>query len=500
MLPLVARNWLAWCMTGVALLSWGAFARGRPEDLPWYWGQVLLGIALVAFGATAAGRRVVPPLVTGAAIALPILVFLEATGALVIWASGGRVQLFTENPNLLAAGLVALVMAAVAVRPSWWWVMWLPVVAMAVGFTGSRTGALALALGVIIQVVHALVFRPARKVGMVGAGILVVAAGFLVVAVRGQLAHPNLLVVSSTFDHPAWSPFRDATVKVEPSSVPGPYPQTRGDRISARTVSHPGVFLHHFGRSLDGTTYVASIYLRSEEPQQVVLSSGLSQVTCEVDHEWHRCETPPGRGDGTTYAQFRLWTSSAGQDLRVFAYGPQFEWGSESASQYVARSPTWFERTFLPDRRSFRASVHDLLSERVPVFAAYWRAFRTNPLFGASAPQSGAVTIGEASATVAASHAHNLLLDRVAKDGLIGLLGWLAVGAPLGTFVARRASSAVFAWISALVVLNTLDATFFHNLSFFANMLTAGFVASRAVVWTDERVDGAARVLASGGR
>jgi hypothetical protein len=105
---------------------------------------------------------------------------------------------------------------------------------------------------------------------------------------------PNLLVAPNDFANGAWNPYGGASITVIPDAAPGPFEGTRAQRITAHAGAAGLVFLQGMGQSEPGVPYVASVYLRADEPQTIGLSSHLASARCEVGLEWERCVTPVG--------------------------------------------------------------------------------------------------------------------------------------------------------------------------------------------------------------
>ena len=75
------------------------------------------------------------------------------------------------------------------------------------------------------------------------------------------------------------------------------------------------------------------------------------------------------------------------------------------------------------------------------------------------------------------THAHNLVLDRLVRDGAVGLVAWAAVALPLLAASMCRSPRKLLPWLTALIVLNTLDVSLLHSGSYFSALIVAGSAA-----------------------
>ena len=472
-------RWLFGVLLGLALLIAAALLRGTPEDVGWYVAHVLPSVAVVVVSASHIGQRVLPTAVAVYALVLVSLTWLVGVGAPSPFDEGLRVNLFTDNPNLLAADIVTVTLAAALLRPHGLWALGLPAAFGAVLFTGSRTALLA--LGVAIPLWW-LLNRMSVRVRIAGLVSLTVLASFIAVATweaQTEAASTNLVEQTISFARAPWRVVGDAVVVVQPGVVEGPLPGTSADRVSARSGSRDLVMMHGVGLSEEGEPYVASVYLRADSPQELALNTQFSRTTCTVGLEWARCATPVGYGNGRHHVQFRLKTVAPSGEFDVFAFGPQLEKAS-TAGAYIERG-----NTLLPVSVIRRFAVEPTTEfARMRVTYEYLIAFASSPFLGEGQAFSpldingpGAVSSPTADQP-SASHAHNLLVGRLVADGLVGLAGWVLIFLPLMVVAILGARSAAAPWLAGLLILNMFDMTLFHSGSYFSTAVVVGIYAS----------------------
>ena len=466
---------LAW-----ALLSVSALASGDPLGV--VRSGVLLLTIVVAVGLARwhPVRRVLPPALALYAAGLTTATLIAGAD----WGGTGdaaRVDILTGNPNFLAAALVTAFTAWAAVAP-WrrlvWW-GW-PLVALAVLHTGSRTaGGALIAAGAIWLVVQAI--RDRSRLVLAPLLALVVLAAAAVAWQRAVVElTPNLLAAPSDLNDPAWRHDLARHVSVSDEGTPGPLPGTTAQRLVAQ-AEPAGTHIAHqsIGRSEEGVPYVASIYLRADEPQRLVLSSHLARVTCEVDEEWRRCVTPVGYGDDYRQRQLHLRAVDRGGSVDVYVFGAQYERGNE-ATPFLDARPALLPQTMVNRYDLRRVTV--LPSDRVAIWRAGLAIAREQPWFGLGL-EASTDAFRERTESVLrrpVTYAHNLLVHVLVVHGLVGLLGFLVILAAVLSTLSPTGWARLAPMLAALVLLNTWDLTFFEPTVFGAALAATAY-------WSSER-------------
>ena len=457
---------------GLVLLSLSALVSGDAAGL------THSGVALLAMGTAVilarshSLRRATPVALGFYAVGLTV-----ATLASGLWTvDPDRVQLFTGNPNVLGAALVIAFTAWAAVAPlrRLVWLGW-PLVALAVLYTGSRTaGGSLLAAGTVWVISHALRGRRSLVLAPVLAVALVAAAAFAWQRAVVEVT-PNLLAAPSDLNHADWRHDLGDLVTVAEAAVPGPLPGTTAQRLIARARPESRNLVHQsIGRSEMGVPYVASVFLRAETPQRIVVSSHLASVTCEVDVDWHRCVTPVGYGDDYLQRQFHLLAEEPGGRVDVYVFGAQYEQGSE-VTPFLDARPAWIPQAMV--RRFDLRRLTFVPSDRVPLWEAGLAIAAEHPWFGVGLEASRTALQERTQANYAASalYAHNLVVQLLMVHGLVGLLGFaLVVGALLSTLSATGWAR-LAPMLIALALLNTWDLTFFAPTVFAAALVATAY-------------------------
>ncbi|MDR9392517.1 MAG: O-antigen ligase family protein [Trueperaceae bacterium] len=484
--PLVVG--LAACSAvALALIGW---VHDEPGSSAWY--AATVGLAMVSWraGRTRVARTALPRLLPAWTTALALATIGTAFVAAATGAPPQRTDVGTGHPNLLAASLAVAGVASLALRA--------PRVPYAPRTRRAAVSAVAVDVSVAVLVVGALVLTGSRTgvaAFLIGSGLIAwwrrdatvvrrsLVAGALIVAAAWGGLHlvlhqertaRNLLHQSGDVTRTPWRTSPDAAVRFTPGDGERDGVPDDATRISGRLADDRLVLLHgRLGRSEAGAAYVASVYVRADAPTRVDLTTNLSRVSCAVETTWSRCVTPPGIGDGTTYVQFRMLAphTTSRIDLRVAA--PQLERGS-NASAYVPKGATLLPRPLLE-----RFTVGALLAgdpRRVAVARIALAQGRGSPWVGvgrdgvrrALATAEGAVDVTHL------THAHNLLLERFAAEGALGLVAWALLLVPPTVAAARRHPSSTLALIATLATLNTIDLTFFYTGSFVPTFAALG--------------------------
>ncbi|MBW6457269.1 MAG: O-antigen ligase family protein [Trueperaceae bacterium] len=441
---------------------------------------VVLGVAVLAVAVArrhplrVAGSWLIGAYAAGLTIATLVSGATQST-------DDARIELFTGNPNVLGAALVTAMAAWAAVAPRRRWVWWAwPLVGLAVLNTGSRTsGGALLAAGTVWLVLLALLLPRRRLLAPLMALLVLVAAAFAWQRGVVELT-PNLLAAPSDLTHPAWRSLA-RHLEIVPDAAPGPFEGTLGQRLMAQAEPERRSVLHQtVGRSEAGVPYVASIYLRADDPRQVELSSHLATVTCEVDEVWRRCVTPAAYGDDYLQAQLHLQVLERGGSVDVYVFGAQYERG-ETVTPFLDLRPAWIPQPMV-NRYDLRR-ITFLPEDRVEIWRAGLDIARASPWFGVglgAAADAFRERTREALAGDGVTYAHNLLVQLLAVHGVVGLTGALLfVGALLST-LSRAGWARLAPLLSALVLLNTWDLTLFEPFVFVPAVLALASWSGRS--------------------
>ena len=447
---------------GWALLSVAALGANDPM------GVARAGLAagsIVVAGAAARwdpSRRLLSPALAAYAVAL--IAAAIAVGATLGAGDGEvRVALLTGNPNDLGAALVASVTAWMAANRRWAWWAWLwPALAVAVIYTGSRTsGGAMLAASAVWIVVLGSRSRARSVVAILGAAaVLAILAGAWQYGVVERT--PNMLGTPNDLGGPDWRHRFAASVDLVDRAGPGPFDGTHAQRLLARAREDGrNLIFQSVGRSQSGVPYVASLYLRSDTPQQLQLTSHLASTTCEVGPAWRRCVTPVGYGDDYLQAQFHLLATEPGGQIDVLVYGAQYEIGT-SATPFQGGRPDWIPQAIV--RRFDLRRLTALPQDRLAIWRAGLAIARDHPWFGVGLPASEALLVDRTRATLppGVSYAHNLLVHLLLVHGMVGLVGAALIGGTLVVAAGRARWGRIAPLLVALSLLNTWDLTLFE--------------------------------------
>jgi O-antigen ligase len=440
-----------------ALLTAAAAATGDGPGL--VWAAVAPGLVLATIALT--HRRGFAPVARWASAAY-LVGLAGATIAAGLAAVGldeaARVEGLARDANVLGAALAVAAAAWAAVAPARRWGAWAvalgwPLAATAVLYTGSRAAAGACLLAAATW----LVLHVGR-----GRGVWVLpalAALVLLAAVAWQRgvvdAAPNLLAAPNDFAHREWRHDLAASVEVTAAAAEGPFDGTRAQRL--RATARPdgrALLLQTIGRSEPGVPYVASLYLRAEAPQRVVVSNHLSEVACTVGTAWTRCATPPGIGDGVLQAQFYLSAAEPGGAVDVLAYGAQYEVGTQ-ATPFRARPFAWLPQALV--RRLDVRNLDLLPEDRRAIWAAALELGRTAPWTGVGAPAAAAALSDRIAVGVV--QAHNALLHLWLVRGALGVAAAALLAGALAAALPAGAGRALAPLLVALVLTNGWDVT-----------------------------------------
>ena len=481
-------------VVGIAGLTLIGLAHGDPRSSLWYAATGALIVASWGIARTSIARTALRVLMPAWTVGLAAATIATAIAGAFDPSEAMRIDVGTGHPNLLAASLAVAGVATLALRGPTLsrrgrHAPWIDggialLVVGALVLTGSRTGLVAFLLGSFAAAALRTDPAGARRSIAVAGIVLATAWGAMHLALHQERTARNLLHASGTVSTAPWRPGADAELVLTPDEATNEVVPDDATHIAGRIGGDGDILVHgRLGRSEAGVDYVASTYLRADTPTRIGLTTNLSRVTCDVGPTWSRCVTPPGRGDGTTYVQFRLVAPSDVFDVDVTLAAPQLERGRR-ATTYVAKGATLLPRPLL--ERFTLGSILDGDARRLAVARVAVAQARTSPWIGVGREDlRHAIANADGPTDVThLTHAHNLLLQRLAAEGVLGLLSWAFLLVPPVVAAARPRPGPTVAVVATVLAANTLDLTFFY-----AGALIPTFVAL-GLLSMDARRDG----------
>jgi hypothetical protein len=318
--------------------------------------------------------------------------------------------------------------------------------------------------------------------------IMVVLVVLLALVAIASMQRVNLLAYSNNFSKPVWYKGYAKQLEVRTGATLGPDKKTTASFLEAeRDPESPYTDLILFqtaALSQKHQPYVASLYLKADTPQQVVLTNNLgTRVLCEVDLDWKRCVTPVAIGDGSTYVKLNLLTAREAATFRVFAWGAQVEAGTTATRVQLTEANIFSDVLYqLSLLRLNPVLLATDLSVRREIFEKTWSIFLDQPLAGLGwGKLSEKFAALDFATPVAPSHAHNLVLQLLVETGLLGLVAWLLVVA--GSYILLSYYCGNINTLRPLglvvIMLNLLDITYFTNLAYYGFWLTTGLAFAK---------------------
>ena len=458
-------------------------------DLVHYWWHAgtlgaAFGILLLTRFAPPALRTAFGLLVGAYAGGLALLTILVGLGLVAVqgfhWGGTG-VRLFFDNPNLLGAALVLSGLASLIVLPARVrgaiGIPLLGAVAVALLYTSAKTAFAALAVGVVLWLA---VGEISRRVRVAALGSLVVVAALVggVGAVSWQqaqanLASRNLLPSSGEFQKSFWVKHYAQEYAVTPNAEEAPDGSRTAARLHGVSAATSGLVKYPISIDSEGEGwYVASLYLRGDTPQQLVLATGQDRVACPVDSEWRRCVTPAWQTDNP---RFRLLTLEPDSEFDFAVWGAQLEQGT-AATELQQKTTPWLPPRLLATLNPVGRlqSLADDLAPRFEAMEVAWRAFLRDPVAGAGL--NSLAGLFDDSQRLRLRHAHNLPLQLAAEAGLLGLLSWAIPLFGVLALAWRQHWRKLLPLVAALLLLNAFDATYYSNGVYYLYWLAVGLV------------------------
>jgi O-antigen ligase len=388
-----------------------------------------------------------------------------------------RVRLFLPNENILAATLVVAFLAVSVFHRRWWVMALLFLTLLAVVLTGSRTAFIALLVSSFIWLLISRYSLRQKVIAVLAVLMPLILGGLAVRAIAAEKLpqdERNLLRSSGHFDASYWKKQHAESLQIFPNTVLAPREGNTADRLVGSSKDKAILLLQLVATSKPDQSYVGSLYMRSDEPQEIVLYA-LGQVTCHVTTQWQRCVTPAATGNGKTPAQLRLQTLLPNQAVDIELWGAQLEYG-DKASDLVIKDPslTNYLKRFAVTLWSSDTGV----SSRQGAARIAWNIFLDNPIAGVGISHFNTALkplAGDNQALARMTHAHNLPLHVLATQGILGFAALLLFMG--GTLLAvRQQWTRVLPLVVGLCLLNLTDMTLYSGSIYYCYWLTMGLL------------------------
>lgn len=396
--------------------------------------------------------------------------------------ASSRIELLFQNPNFLASFLLmtstsVLVLLRYSSRYRYISVIALPLVGAALIFTGSRAALTIFVILFFHLYLHALIMRDKMFVYLFSSLICLGLTLYPIVMFINQksqalLDSPNLLRQSEDFIE-SGTPYRNAfvTTKKAPQLSPSGY---NTFFIAATSPNNTSLFfLKDIKTSAKGEDYIASVYLKSETLQKIFLSTHLSSTVCDIGLDWSRCTTPVAKGDGYLHVQFRFETLEPNQSVEFYFAEPQLEIGTQATPYQPRAYPNrlyWLSKRLSTNVFSTDNKYEGFLAGRPEAWHKGWRLFLQHPLLGVG---SGNFTKYE---DTDITHSHNIFIQILATQGLVGFAMWFAVGFIMLSSMTARQRRDFFPMLMVAFLMNLTDYTFIHASSLYIFFFTWGCV------------------------
>ncbi len=456
-----------------------AFLAGDLGHLWWHIATLCVGLGIFLLGYCAFGflRRIL--------WALPLIGHMFLTLAVLAWSLSfsdtSPSFILLANENSLAAALVVLSIATLTLWQPLWLVLFQALTGVAVLITGSRMGVWVYLFGLFLTMFH---WNRQKKLVVVGMLVVSGLIGWFVAQPRECV---NLLKFSNDFQQSVWRQVgENARLDIAKEKAVGPFENTQATLLKAMSdpqLNHGIALVQGSGYSRDTMPYTASVYLRADTAQKIILRNhaGDTQIICDVTQVWQRCVTPVGYANGKSSVQLQLRTLEPGHSLEVYIWGPQLEIGTEPSPAILTEATLWERLLYRLPLRLDAFEPQNVLKVdlRVQVAQEAWKVFLAHPVAGVGL---GGLTEVFAAQTFDApappAHAHNLVLQLLAETGLLGFASWLLTF--WGTlFVAGRKHWKKLApLVISVLLLNIVDFTYYTNVAYYAFWLTLGLVTS----------------------
>jgi O-antigen ligase len=394
-----------------------------------------------------------------------------------------RIQLFYLNPNLLGASISLLATITLLLEKNLSQLFTLLFAVLAILQTGSRTALLVFIISVVIWVIFN---RGARIQTILTLGLIVLvpfALGLFsknyVASVEHMTNSQNLLKDSNNFLATYWLPYIYAhNVIVSSKVTKAPIADYRADRITAQSGDKTTLLIYqNFGVGEVDKPYIGSIYLRADTPQKIVLSTNLSQVSCDVSSEWQRCMTSPGYVRERTGVQLRLEAGQYNQAVDIYVWGAQLEIGEHVSDLAIKYQPPALY--FIFKRLEWGGVGFGVDNARSQSMQKAWAYFLTSPIIGVGNRNLNFDISRADETTLRLEHSHNLYLQLLASKGILGLLAGILPIFGILTFTWKTNYPTVLPLLVSVILLNLFDFTYYSAGIYYPFWITLGLMLQK---------------------
>lgn len=465
------------------VLALGAALGTRLTAYWWHAGTLsaALGILLLIYFAPPYVRRSLAWLLVIFAGIISVWTILNGSGyvSLPEPTVRGRVQLIFSNPNLLASALAMSGIASLVVVPRKRSALVATLAILALGFTASRVALLAGVGGIFVAGAVYPLSRRARF-GVLLVALALVCLVALSIWSTSLVGQRNLLRSSNNLAHAVW--YKDANPFIVEPGGEGPVPDSQASRLQATAHTegtYPSLLVWQRVEPIQpDTPYIASIYIRADEPQEVVLHFRRS-TTCLATQVWQRCSTPVVEDFRHAHSQFQLRVSEPGTSLDIEVWGAQVEIGTEPSEPELTNT---LIPAFTIARRVHYSSaswLRDVLeSSNVSAMQAAWQMFLAHPLVGIGLNRYASLyeEFRQDDVQGALTHAHNLPLQMLAETGLFGFLSWALPFFGVLALGWRQHWRRLLPLVLTVLAINTFDFTYYSNGVYYVYWLAVGLI------------------------
>ncbi len=199
----------------------------------------------------------------------------------------------------------------------------------------------------------------------------------------------------------------------------------------------------------------------------------MTDRTCKVTRRWRRCVAPVALGNGKSYVGVHLNTPEPGESLDIYVWGAQLEHGTApTVPVSTSKHPLvdFLQNAFATRFNPRLWLQDDTVRTRQATYGAAWALFLAEPLAGL-----GLGTFRERAGTTD-QHAHNLALQLLAENGVLGLLTWLIPFAGVPALLWRSGWRRLAPLLLGVFLLNLTDLSYYHSGVYYLYWMTLGSI------------------------